>query len=201
MNPQPLVLIVEDEPRMRELLSKAIGGWQCRTAAARTGEEALRMMEQEPADIVVLDLNLPAMSGMEAFEQMRRRWRETQVVILTGFGDLEAARQAIHLDVVEFLTKPAHLGELEQAIDRARRRLTQTLPEIDAGIEESADGEPRKLHDVEREHILSTLAKHDGNRAATAAELGISLRTLYYRLSEYQKEGRGIGDLPFVICD
>ncbi len=192
---EPLVLVVEDEARMREVLTRAIRNWQFRTVAAPSGEEALRLMETEPASIVLLDLNLPGISGLELLERIRQRWPETQAIILTGFGDLEAARSAIHLDVVEFLTKPAHLGELEQAIDRARRRMPRVLPRLepippdsDAEVDDEAS---TRLADVERQHILSILAKHDGNRVATAAELGIALRTLYYKLSEYQKQGYG----------
>src|SRR5438067_2159303 len=84
-------------------------------------------MHAEPADIILLDLNLPPMSGLEFLERLRQTHPLTEVIILTGFGDLEAAKKAIHFDVVEFLTKPAHLGELEQALDRARKRLEESL--------------------------------------------------------------------------
>jgi len=195
----PHVLVVEDEPRMRDVLLRALEGWGFSASAARTGEEALRMMHFEPRAIVILDLNLPGMDGMECFEQIRQRWPQTQVIILTGFGDLEAARKAIHLDVVEFLTKPCHLGELETALSRARKRLSEILPEAPEPFEEEDEQQPPEppppagpsatLEEIERQHILATLARNRGNRAATAAELGISLRTLYYRLSEYEKQG------------
>lgn len=198
----PQVLVVEDEPRMRDLLTRAISSWGHAASAAATGEEALRIMESRPRQIVILDLNLPAMSGMECFEQIRNRWPQTQVIILTGFGDLESARKAIHLDVVEFLTKPAHLGQLEQAIDRAQRRLEAFKEPPKVLIEQAPPPPPpppppdpstaSTLEEIERQHILSTLARHHGNRAATAAELGISLRTLYYRLSEYHRQGHRI---------
>ena len=197
------VLVVEDEARMRELLVRAITGWGFKASSARTGEESMRIMESDPRGILLLDLNLPAMGGMDVFEQVRQRWPKTQVIVLTGFGDLEAAKKAIHLDVVEFLTKPCHLGELEQALDRARRRIEEAepLPEVIVEAEpqpqrvppEPVDvpqpGSGAKLEEVERQHILAALARHNGNRSAAAAELGISLRTLYYRLSEYQKQG------------
>ena len=209
---KPAVLFVEDEARMRDLLVRAIGSWGFDVAAAKSGEEALRMMEASPRQILLLDLNLPAMSGMDVFQRVRERWPETQVIILTGFGDLDSARRAIHLDVVEFLTKPCHLGELERAIDRANRRIAaaEGLPRIEPDPEADSaqvdepeqhaeasapvgNGEtPAKLEAVERQHILATLTKNHGNRAATAAELGISLRTLYYRLAEYQKQGHAV---------
>lgn len=192
------VLIVEDEPRMRELLERAMSSWGLRVDTARSAEEALRLMQTEPRDILLLDLNLPAMGGMDLFELIRRQWPSTQVVILTGFGDLDAARRAIHLDVVEFLTKPCHLGELERAIDRARKRLVMPEPQPEPTAPSpppppEPTGASTTLEELERQHILAALLRHKGNRTATAAELGISLRTLYYRLSEYQKQGYNVG--------
>jgi DNA-binding NtrC family response regulator len=175
------VLVVEDEGKMRELLCRAIGGFGFKAEGVKTGEEAMRLMDQNRRDVVVLDLNLPGMGGMDLFEEIRRRWAGTQVVILTGFGDLESAKRAIHLDVVEFLTKPAHLGELELAMDRARRRIKASRGDMMAGDTDK----PEKLADLERQHILEVLERNGRNRAATAEALGISLRTLYYRLEEY----------------
>src|SRR5688572_21502161 len=124
MNPLR-VLILEDAPRMRDLLTCAISSWNHSTTPARTAEDALRAMQTDPADILLLDLNLPGMSGLDFLHQIRPRYPDTPAIILTGFGDLAAAKQAIHLDVVEFLTKPCHLGELESALDRARRRIIE----------------------------------------------------------------------------
>jgi len=193
MRINPHILIIDDEPRMRELLHRAITSWGHKASTARSGEEALRMLQTEPADIILLDLNLPAMSGLEFLERLRQTHPLTEVIILTGFGDLEAAKKAIHFDVVEFLTKPAHLGELEQALDRARKRLEESAqPAATAPPPPMTPPDlppATTLDEVEREHILAALARNNGNRSATATELGISLRTLYYRLNEYQKQG------------
>lgn len=188
----PRILIVEDESRMRELLHRAITSWGLRATVVRGGEDALKQMETEEAHIVILDLNLPGMTGMELFEKVRQNWPDCQVIVLTGFGDLESARKAIHLGVVEFLTKPCHLGELEVAIDRAKRKLVEAAEQAAAEEfpEEPEDATGAKtLQEVERDHILAALARNNGNRSATASELGISLRTLYYRLNEYQQQG------------
>lgn len=187
----PSVLFVEDEPRLREILSSAMSSWGFVVDTARSGEEALRAMDAEPHDIALLDLNLPGMGGIELFEQIRQRWPQTAVVILTGFGDLTAARAAIRLDVVDFLTKPCRLDDLETALDRAWKRSPASQLPIVPNAELSSDpSEPAKtLEEIERRHILDTLAKNHGNRTAAAAELGISRRTLQYRLSEYQEKG------------
>jgi DNA-binding NtrC family response regulator len=206
------VLVVEDEVRIRDMLSRALKEMGFHATLAPSAEAATRLMAQRNFDILMLDLNLPAMGGMEFFETVRKKHRDIQVIILTGFGDLEAAKQAIHLDVVEFLTKPCALGKLEIALDRARKRCrgqivsesaaaSEPLLQFDspderkpaitlAGVAQAADGdETLSLEELEQRHILTSLQKHNGKRAAVAAELGISIRKLFYRLGEYQKKG------------
>lgn len=207
---RPSVLVVDDEKRLRELLVRGIKqmGFDC--IGSPTGEDGLRQMRDQARGVAIVDLNLPGMDGMALFEKLRRGWPAIQVIVLTGFGDLDAAKNAIRLDVVDFLTKPTHMGELEEALTRAWRRIDDAagldavqLPDPtdeDMDDDESDDGDAvsqmgiamesgESLDDLERRHILDTLAKHDGNRRDTAEALGISLRTLYYRLSQYQKDG------------
>ncbi|HWE03224.1 MAG TPA: response regulator [Tepidisphaeraceae bacterium] len=189
--PDTRVLVVEDEPRLRELLQRALMNWGFDVVVARSGEEAIRLGESDPADIALLDLNLPGMDGMELLARLRQRQSKIQAIVLTGFASVESAKQAVHMDVVEFLTKPCHLGELEKALDRALRRLPAKYPEA-AGAT-ATHVERMTLDEVERQHILATLERLNGNRTATAVELGISRRTLYYKLEEYQKLGFSIG--------
>ncbi len=118
----PTVLLVDDEARLRDVLVRSIQSLGHTVRGAGTAEEALRMMKQSASDVAIVDLNLPGMSGMDLFAELRRKHPATQVIILTGFGDLDTAQQAIRLDAVDFLTKPCHLGELELALDRAARR-------------------------------------------------------------------------------
>jgi len=193
VRPQGRIMVVEDEPRMRDLLVRAMTGWGFTVSAVRSGEEAARSADNDPPEILVLDLNLPGMSGLEAFTKLREKLPRLQAIVLTGFASVDAAKEAVHLDVVEFLTKPCHLGELEKALDRAMRRLAPTLPEL-AATGPTADlpspgAEGVTLHEIERQHILVVLERNGGNRTATAAELGISRRTLYYKLEEYQNQG------------
>ncbi len=211
---KPDVLVVDDEQRLRDVLVRGVVQMGFACDGAGSGEEALRMMRDRPRGVLVIDLNLPGIQGMDLFEQVRRGWPATQVIVLTGFGDLDTAQQAIRLDVVDFLTKPTHLGELEQSLSRAWQRIdTATPPEetvrIPRAMTAGDDAEPddeaadvtadmldedalpagASLEEMERHHILQTLARHDGNRRATADALGISLRTLYYRLTRYQEDG------------
>jgi len=151
------LLVVEDETRLRDLLVDIAPDMGFSATGARSGEEAQRLMEAQPRDVIILDLNLPAMDGMEFFRLLRDRWPVTQVIILTGFGDLETAKAAIHLDVVEFLTKPSPLNKVEEALDRARRRIDEArLRSLSAAAPApSAGAAPQTLEESERGLILA----------------------------------------------
>jgi DNA-binding NtrC family response regulator len=202
----PRVLIVEDEPRMREMLMRAVGELGLEAATVRSAEQALRMLDaadDPPWTILVLDLNLPGAGGLECLEAARAHRPYVQAIVLTGFGDLTAAQRAIRLDVIDFLTKPFVLQDLESALARAQERLRAfgitgqhliagdvTIARADHDPHDVAE-DPPTLAEVERDHILAALARHAGNRAAAARDLGISERTLYYRLGRYQQRHPG----------
>ena len=92
-------------------------------------------------------------------------------------------------EAIDFLTKPCRMGELEQALGRACRRLVEAQPPT-AERGRSAVGPPPavSLEELERRHILQTLDRFDGDRDAATEALGISRRTLYYRLARYRGE-------------
>ncbi|MEE9296157.1 MAG: response regulator [Phycisphaerae bacterium] len=198
LNRRMRVLVVEDEPRLRDVLARAIPDMGFDVVDVARAAQAIKTFEHQPPDIAILDINLPDMDGMDLFEVIHSQWPGTQIIILTGFGDLDAAKKAIHLDVVDFLTKPASLGDVEVALDRARRRcmgnIELPVPHGPPGDEsdESPEQQTRTLQTIERDNILQALERNNANRAATAAQLGISVRTLYYRLAEYQKQGLGL---------
>ena len=130
MNQQdrPEVLIVEDEPKLRELLVRMCHELGFTAEAAASGEQGLRLLDENRHGVLIADLNLPGISGLDMIDQIRQREHSKRtpgvtmsVIVLTGFGDLQSAQQAIRLDAADFLTKPCHLGELEKALDRAWR--------------------------------------------------------------------------------
>lgn len=193
MSDRPRVLIVEDEHRLRELLCDVLPNMGYEPVAARTAEQAFTLISEQAPDIIVLDLNLPVMDGMSFLDRFRPAHPDTPVVIMTGFGDLKSARQAIHHDVVDFLAKPCHLGEIEAALGRARQRLND--PRLNPADQSAAvapdpqDDDPvvETIAEAERRMIFEALERNNGNRSAAAIELGISRRTLYNKLAEYEK--------------
>jgi DNA-binding NtrC family response regulator len=196
----PRVLIVEDEPRLREMLIANINEMGMEPTGAGSAESALKLLEQQAFSTAVVDLNLPGMGGMDFCQRVRQRWPLVQIIILTGFGDLEAAKRAIRLEAVDFLTKPCGMDNLEAALGRARLRWLERWlavadyrtppaeePEAEAPAQASNPASPVSIDDMERKLIFAAIERHDGSREAAAAELGISVRKLYYRLRQYQQ--------------
>ncbi len=191
-NADPQVMIVEDEPRMRELLLRMLHELGYVGRAFASAEAAWRELapSHEPT-ILLLDLNLPGESGLNLYEKARAAGKAAAAIVLTGFASVESAQQAIRLEAVDFLTKPCHLGELEGAIVRAEARLRAPGKAAAVPVEDPDGGAPaegRTIEAMEHDHIVAALARHGGNRKAAADALGISLRTLYYRLKRYRGE-------------
>ena len=194
------VLVVEDGRRLREMLVDAIGLMGMEPHGAPTAEAAIEMLERNLYTTAILDLNLPGIGGLELCEIIRQRWPYVQIIVLTAFGNLDAARRAIRLEVVDFLTKPCGMNDLELALSRARNRWIERCPtqQQESHIEQPAAQIPIEapiprpgvsMDEMEREAIFAALERHGGSRDAAAAELGISVRKLYYRLQQYQKHG------------
>jgi putative ATP-grasp target RiPP len=151
----------------------------------------------------VVDLNLPGISGMDLCERFHQDKPDLQIIILTGFGDLDSAKRAIRLQVVDFLPKHCGMDDLENALNRARLRwldrwameaMSQPAPAAVVPVAPVVvdPQTQRSIDEMERELILAALTRHNGNRQEAAAELGISVRKLYYRLQQYQRTG-GVG--------
>lgn len=189
------VLLVEDEKNQRQMLTRALTEMEFTVTPAESAEAALKLLDKLCPTLVMLDLNLPGMSGMELAEQIQQLHPNIRMIILTGYGDLETARRAIRLDVVDFLLKPCPLDELERALCRALLKANDTaeLPEareLKTPTPPPQTEHPQRLDHVERQLITEALARHDGNRNAVAEELGVSVRTIYYRLARYEAEDR-----------
>ena len=195
MNQQdrPEVLIVEDEPKLRELLVRMCHELGFTAEAAASGEQGLRLLDENRHGVLIADLNLPGISGLDMIDQIRQREHSKRtpgvtmsVIVLTGFGDLQSAQQAIRLDAADFLTKPCHLGELEKALDRAWRNWrnassargpqpqsssAESGPQRSSQDEAQAEG-TLTMEEMERRAIETALARHDGNRRAAADDRG-----------------------------
>lgn len=112
-----LVLVVDDEKSQRDLLSKTLSG-TCRVMAVASVDEALAEARRTPPATVILDYEMPRTNGIEGLKKLRELYPGLPVVILTGHGDLDVARQAIQLGAVEYMLKPFELHDLISVVSR-----------------------------------------------------------------------------------
>ena len=112
----PRILVVDDEKEVRTLLSRFFTkkNYQVRTAV--TAEEAIRILETESMDAVLLDIVLPGMSGLEALSRIRTRWPGLPVVMISGQGDEEVAKETLRAGAFDYVVKPLDFDYLERTI-------------------------------------------------------------------------------------
>ena len=134
------ILVVEDDAAMRELLVKSLERRGYAPAAVGTAPAALAHLEAEDADVVLTDLNLPQMSGLELCERVVLNRPDIPVVVVTAFGSLETAVGAIRAGAYDFVTKPFELEQLALVLQRALshralreevRRLRRTVGQLE----------------------------------------------------------------------
>src|SRR5687768_352802 len=126
------LLIVDDEPGMRQLLSHVFGRAGHAVRAAENGAKALELLRAEPADLVVSDVKMPDMNGIELLRRLRELLPDAAVVMMTAFATVETAREAFKLGADDFIQKPFDVDELkliaERALDKLRlKRENETL--------------------------------------------------------------------------
>jgi signal transduction histidine kinase/ActR/RegA family two-component response regulator len=118
------ILIVEDNADVGELLAQGLGGLGHRVRLAGDGESALRELDREPAQVVIVDIGLPGMDGYELARKLRRATGEDGplLVALTGFGSADDRRRATEAGFDEHLVKPVQLDQLARVLDSGVRR-------------------------------------------------------------------------------
>lgn len=116
--PERRVLIVDDDDLVRETLRFVLEDGGYRVYSVASGAEALRLLEREPIDIVLSDIFMPGMNGFDLLRQIRERAPETPVILITGYGNIEMAREALKQGASDFITKPYNIHEIPIMIER-----------------------------------------------------------------------------------
>jgi len=113
---QALVLLVDDEPAVCKLFQKVLQEEGYRTITAASGREALALARQAAPDLILLDIVMPEMSGVETLRELRRRGHAAVVIMLTAQGSLQTAREAMLLGAYDYVTKPFNLEFLKTVL-------------------------------------------------------------------------------------
>lgn len=117
-NAKQVILIVDDEEGLREGLSKLLEGEGYAVIAAETGEEALQILQQSHIDLVLTDMRMPGMDGIELLKKIRERYGELGVIILTGYGQIESYIEAMNFGAIEYVSKPFKVNELKFIVNK-----------------------------------------------------------------------------------
>ena len=114
------ILVVDDERNIRTLCSRVLAGDQIEVHGVGTGKDGLQTADEVSPDLVLLDLRLPDMDGIEVLRALRGKHPETSVIIITGFGQIQSAVEAMKSGATDYLEKPfEHLDKLKLAVARA----------------------------------------------------------------------------------
>jgi len=123
----PAILVVDDEYNTRMGVSYTLQQWgdgKIDIAAAENGQQALNMLREREYDLLITDIRMPLMTGIELLEALRREKNEIAAVLLTGFAEFEYAQQGLRLGAIDYLLKPVQQSELikmaEKALNKAR---------------------------------------------------------------------------------
>ena len=117
------VLVVDDEEEARKLCSDVAEDAGLLVRGARTTEEALEILEQDPVDLVVTDMRVPELGGLDLLRRIRENYPQISVLVLTQYGTIESAVEATRLGAADFVTKPYHVADLRAKLDRMVRAL------------------------------------------------------------------------------
>lgn len=148
------ILIVEDDPSLRRIMQLRMNHNGFRVLCSESAEEALSIMDKEPIDLVLSDLMLPGLTGIELLKQVKTQFPCTAVIVLTAFGTVETAVEAMKSGAFDYLTKPVDAEELmltvERALETARLREEVSSLRINVskkyGFENVLGHSPKLLH-------------------------------------------------------
>jgi len=116
------VLIVDDEKDFVEMLSLRLKEAGEKVMPAFNGKECLETLEKETIDVVILDIKMPGMDGIEVLREIKKRFPLIEVIMLTGHGTTETAVQGMKLGAFDYLLKPADFSDLLAKLEGARKR-------------------------------------------------------------------------------
>lgn len=176
MNAALSILLVDDDVPFRSRLARALTARGCVVAQASDSTEAEALAQTAAPTAAVVDLKLAGASGLEVIPRLRARRPELRIVMLTGYGSIATALEAVRSGAQDYLTKPA---DTEQVIAALRgqtgpRETPRATPE-----------ETPSLDRVEWEHIQRVLSDCEGNVSHAARVLGIDRRSLQRKLAKY----------------
>ena len=141
-------MVVDDEKAFNEMLVLSLKEMKMEVTAAFSGKECLDKMADSHIDVVILDIKMPGMDGIETLQVLKRRFPLAEVIMLTGHGSIESAVEGMKLGAFDYLLKPAEFDELLEKVEKARQR---------------KDAQEARIRDAEA-HTLMVESRKGGRR-------------------------------------
>jgi two-component system response regulator RegA len=171
--PGQTILIVDDDRSFCSALAGALRRRGHQVVVAHDYDEALAEAEAWRPERAVIDLRMPGRGGLELVATLRERRPTLRMVVLTGYGSIATAVEAIKIGAVHYLTKPAEVEEILAAFDRTEPVLLDSPPPTKA----------TPLDELEWEHLQRVLTDCNGNISEAARRLGMHRRSLQRKLA------------------
>lgn len=168
------IMLVDDSVILRDRLAEAFQERNFRVEVASTCDEAVELFRKQPTDLAVVDLRMPGRPGVSLIGDLKHIKPDVLILILSGFGSIATAIDAIRLGAVNFLPKPADVDDILNAFKRGGA-------EVEMPVTDEAIPVPT-LAQAEWEHIHRVLADCSNNISEAARRLGIHRRSLQRKL-------------------
>lgn len=179
-SPRPSILLVDDDERLRSRMARAFEARGYEAQQADGYDAALEIASEESTEFAVVDLRMAGKSGLEVVRELHRIDPATKIVVLTGYGSIATALEAMRLGATHYLTKPADVDEVIASFDRDSAEAEES-----GQLGEGSELETPSLARVEWEHIQRVLTDCDGNITKAAERLGIHRRSLQRKLAKF----------------
>jgi two-component system, response regulator RegA len=171
---RPTILVVEDDNAFRSLLVSALDARGYDTRGVSDGSSAIAAAREDAPEMAVVDLRLPDQSGLDVVRELKALEPSIAIVVLTGYGSIATALEAVRLGAVHYLTKPTDPDRILAAFDRGLAAPARELPV-----------KTPSLARVEWEHLQRVLADCHGNISEAARALGMHRRSLQRKLARH----------------
>jgi two-component system response regulator RegA len=171
---EPCWLLIDDDETFASTLARSLSRRGIHTEIAHNPERALELVSGGGATRCVLDLNLAGESGLQLLPEMLNAKPDLEVVILTGYGSIATAVEAMRQGAVNYLCKPVTADQIIEGFEPDQH-------------EPALRSQPPSVEELEWEHIQRVLAEYDGNISATARALNMHRRTLQRKLGKHSR--------------
>ena len=174
------MLVVDDDEIFRNRLLRALSARGVETFSAPNAAEAEKVAKQDRPQWALVDLRMPGMNGLELVKVLHGLDEEMQIVVLTGYGTIATAVEAVRAGAADYLTKPVDTDQILAAFDKAE----MSGETDDVYLTASPDSQTPSLARVEWDYIHRVLSDCGGNISQAARKLGIHRRSLQRKLQK-----------------